>query len=319
MITKKYVLLSPLGIAIVCLWLTSPSYGKGPITQSSNAPQSQNIVADTVNISGLAQAQTDYIIKRIELVEEALKRGQTSSEDARKHIEEIAKELSKIQRENFDSLPEDARKWVGEVVARLETFRAKDLLLQESLRKQIEYRENLSQEIMIRMRAFFLEILSIVDSRVLALQEEKELGISYTRNQEFRLFVEKGTSAEPTFLGQIRFKNGSSAAIILLPGILVQGIAQHPPELQFFQIIDSRRSDTFSFRETRPNGGFRSVDPLVPPLAPQRAFNDVTFNPHQKELDESIKKEFLSTFTQFVGSAISKDTVVKTVAQTVIN
>ena len=288
------------------------SYGKGSITQTSNAPQSQNIVADTVNILGLPQAQMDEIIKRFNLLDEALKKGKTSSEDARKNIEIIDKELSKIQREKFDSLPEDAKKWVHEMRSLLETFRERDSLIQASLRKQIEYRENLSQQMVVRIRDLFLEILGIIDSRVLALQEEKDFGIKYNRNQDFRLFVEGGSAAGPISLGHIRFKNGSSVDITLLPGTLVQGIAQYPPELQFFQVIDDRRSHSFSFKD---KSGFGTITfgpaPLVPALAPTRAFNDVAFDPQQKVLGETLKKEFLTTFTQFIGSVISKDAVVK--------
>jgi hypothetical protein len=300
----------PVGIAVGFLFFTSPSYGDGPVTQTSNAPQSQNIVADTVNISGLSQAQVDLILKHIKLLGEDIKRGQMSSEDARKNIEIIDKELSKIQREKFDSLPEDAKQWAHEMRALLETFRKHESLTQAALRKQTEYRGTLSQQMVVRIRDVFLEVLGIIDSRILALEAEKDWGISYTRNQNFRLFVESGSANAPTSLAHMRFKNGSLVDVILLPGTLVQGIAQRAPELQFFQIVDRQRSHAFSFKEKQPTGTITfGPAPLVPEL-PKRGFGDVTFDPQQKVLDEGSKRAFLSTFTQFITSVISKDDVV---------
>jgi hypothetical protein len=264
------------------------------------------------NISGLSPAQMDFISEQLKLLGENTSRGQTSIEGARKNIENIDNELSKIQREKFDSLPEDAKKWVREMRELLETFRKQESLTQASLQKQIEYREDLSQQTVARLRELFREILSIVDSRALVLEKEKDWGISYTRTSDFHLFVEGRSAAKPIELGNIRFKNGSSVYIILLPGTLVQGIAEYSPELQFFQVSNGIKSHAFSFKE-RPWAATATLvpPPLVPPIVPKRNFNDVRFDPQQKTLGDNLKREFLSTFTQLIGSVMSNDAVAK--------
>lgn len=304
--TKETLAKNPLGPS---------SDRKAPVNQTTNAPNSQNIIAEIFIDTGLSQTEMNEIRDRLNRIEEALKKNKPSSEEARKNMEIVDKELAKIEKEKFDSLPEDAKKWVQEMRALLETFRKRDSLIQESLRAQIEYRENLSQEMIVRIRDLFHEILGIIDSRVLALQEEKDIGIIYTRNHDFKLFVESGSSAKQTSIGHIRFKNGSLVDIILFPGTLVQGIAHHPPELHFFQVIGNHRSHTFSFKEKQRSGSAtisRGNPPLVPALVvPKQTFNDIRFDPQQKVLGDSPKKEFLSTFTQFIGSVISKDAVAK--------
>lgn len=298
-------------VAFLCISISSSSYGKEAINQTSNAQQSQNIVADTVNISGLAQSQVDSINKNLKLLMEEINKSKKSSEDARKSIENIDKELSIIQREKFDSLPDDSKKWVIEVRAQLNTFQEKNSLIQESLKKQIEYRENLSQQMVVRMRDYFGEIINIIDTRALALQEEKDLVISYTRNQDLRLFVEKKSQSQSFLLGHISFKNGSSVDIILIPGTLVQGIAQHSPELKFFKTIKGQQSHfhVFSFIEKHPGGTITfGPAPLVPELKKNKSF-EIIFNPQEKVLSDAIKKEFMSAFTQLIGSVISEDAV----------
>lgn len=298
-------------IVLICLCLNTSVFGKEPIIQTSNAQQSQNIVADTVNISGLAQSQVDSINKNLKLLTKEINISKISSEDARKSIENIDKELSKIQREKFDSLPEDSKKWVREVKSLLNTFQEKNSLIQESLRKQIEYRENLSQQMVVRLRDYFREIISIIDTRALALQEEKDLAISYIRNQDLRLFVESESQAKGSSLGHINFKNGSSVDIILIPGTLVQGIANNSPALLFFKTMKGQESHihVFSFLEKHPTGSVRlGPAPLVPELKTNQPF-EIMFNPQEKMLSEAIKNEFMSSFTQLIGSIISEDAI----------
>jgi hypothetical protein len=202
------------------------------------------------------------------LLYENINKSQTSSHDAQKNIETVEKELSKIERGKFDSLPDDAKKWVHQVTTLLEEYRKRDSSLQETLRKQIEYRENLSKRIVVRIRDIFFDIFGIIDSRVLALQEEKDLVISYTRNHDFQLFVE--STSKPISVGLIRFKNGSLVNIILFPGTLAQGIAQQPPMIEFSQVINSYRSHRFYFKE-RPRVGKVTLARGDPPLVPELA------------------------------------------------
>jgi polyhydroxyalkanoate synthesis regulator phasin len=278
---------------------------------STSIAQGSGSTAYVFNISGLPPEQVRAVLKGASLADEALKKGQTSAEEAKKNIEAINKELSRIQGEKFESLPEDAKKWVHEMSALLTTFQEREALLQESLRKQAEYRENLSQQMLAGMRNLFVEVLEIIDSRVLALEEAKDWGIRYVRNSDFQLFVDTGSGKGPTSIGHVLFRNGSSVDIVLSPGILAQGIAQDPPELRFLQIIDGRMEHAFSFREKQRTGTITfDSPPLVPESSRKPQFADVMFDPKQNGLGQ-LRGQFISTFTQFIGSVITSDNLLK--------
>jgi polyhydroxyalkanoate synthesis regulator phasin len=287
--------------------ITSTAQGVG----STSIAQGSGSTTNVFNISGLPPEQVRAVLKSASLAEEALKKGQLSAEEAKKSIEAIDKELSRIQREKLESLPEDARKWVHEMSALLTTFQEREALLQESLRKQAEYREKLSQEMLAGIRNLFVEVLDIIDSRLLALEEAKDWGTRYVRNLDFQLFVETGSGKGPPSIGHVSFKNGSSVDIVLSPGILVQGIAQRPPELRFLQVVDGQTAHAFSFRE-KPRGGTITLGtpPLVPESSRKPQFADVMFDPKQNELGQ-IRGQFISTFTQFIGSVITSDNLLK--------
>ncbi len=288
--------------------------GDNNTTSSAQGPSSISIAlgsGSTLNFIGVPPEQAKTVLKSVSLADEALKNGQSSAEEAKKNIEVIDKELSKIKREKFGSLPEDAKKWVQEMSALLVTFRQREALLQGSLQKQAEYRENLSKQMVTGIRKLFVEILGIIDSRVLALEEAKDWGIKYARNTHFQLFLEEGSPGSPTSVGNIFFKNGSLVAIVLLPGILVQGIAQRPPELRFLKVINGQPQHAFSFIEKKPTGSIMiGPPPLVSLPSKKQQLTDVIFDPKQNDLGH-LREEFISTFTQFIGSVITSDNLLK--------
>lgn len=305
-----------MGIIIIISCSNSFSADKAPITQKSSGPQSQNIVAHTVNISGLSQGQVDLIINQIILLGENLARQQTNTEDASKHIELIDKELSEIRSTKFDSLPDDARKWVLEMTALLETFKKQNSLTQASLKKQMEYREKLSQQTIVKIRNLFVEIVNNMDSKILALEEQKNWGISYNRTLNFSLFTErKNTSVNTALLvRQIRFRNGSSIDVMLIPGGLDGGIIEYCPQLQFCEVIKEQKTLSFSVKEKPRAPTWRMGGPPLIPDLPKPGLSDLMFDPQQESLfNEEFKTRFLSTFTQFIGSVFSKDDVRKSV------
>ncbi len=290
--------------------------GDSNITSTAQGPGSTSIImgaGSTLNIRipGVAPERVSAMLKNAERADEALKKGQTSAEEAKKNIEAINKELSKIDRERFESLPEDAKKWVTEMSAHLGTFQEREALLQASLRKQAEYRKNLSQQMIAGIRSLFVEVLGIIDSRILALEEMKSFGIRYVSNSDFQLFLESGSGKGPTSIAQIFFKNGSSVDIMLSPGILVQGIAQRPPELQFLTTIGGRTGHAFSFREKQPTGTITFGPPLlVPESSGRQQSGDIMFDPKQGGLGQ-LRGQFISTFTEFIGSVINSDNPLK--------
>ncbi len=271
-----------------------------------------------IQIPGLAPEQVSAMLKNANRADEALKKGQTSveeakknAEEAKKNIEAINRELSKITREKFDALPVDAKKWVHEMDMVLATLQEREALLQRSLREQAEYRKNLSQEIIAGIRNLFGEVFDIIDSRLLALEEGKSWGIRYVRNSDFQLFLESGSAKGLISTGKIFFINGSSVDIVLSPGILVQGIAKDPPELRFMSIVSGRTGHAFSFRAKAPTGTIRFGNPpLVPEASRKKQFEDIEFDPTQNGLGE-LKAKFISTFTLFIGSVINSDNLLK--------
>ena len=286
--------------------ITSTAQGPGSVSIGMGAGSTL-----TIQIPGVSPERVIELYKNADRADEALKKGQTNAEEAKKNIEAMNKELSKIDREKFESLPEESKKWVNEMSGLLTTFQEREALLQSSLRKQAEYRKELSQQILTGIRNLFVEVFEIVDSRVLALEESKGWGIRYERNSDFQLFLESGSVKGATSIAQIFFKNGSSVEIMLSPGILVQGIAQHPPELRFLTIIDGRTGHAFSFREKQPTGRITiGPPPLVPESSRKQQFADIMFDPKQNELGQ-LRGQFISTFTQFIGWVINSDNLLK--------
>jgi len=286
--------------------ITSTAQGPGSVSIGMGAGSTL-----TIQIPGVSPERVIELYKNADRADEALKKGQTNAEEAKKNIEAMNKELSKIDREKFESLPEESKKWVNEMSGLLTTFQEREALLQSSLRKQAEYRKELSQQILTGIRNLFVEVFEIVDSRVLALEESKGWGIRYERNSDFQLFLESGSVKGATSIAQIFFKNGSSVEIMLSPGILVQGIAQHPPELRFLTIIDGRTGHAFSFREKQPTGRITiGPPPLVPESSRKQQFADIMFDPKQNELGQ-LRGQFISTFTQFIRWVINSDNLLK--------
>ena len=308
-----------IGIIIIISCSNSFSADKARITQESSGPQSQNIVAGTVNILGLSQPQTELILKRLDRVENIVLRGLTNTEEAKQQIQLIEQELSEIQSTKFDSLPDDAKKWVTEIGARLEAYKKQNSLTEASLKKQMEYREKLSLQIIAKTSNLFAKMFDDIDSRILALEQGETWGISYDRRPDFRLFAErKNTSNTALLVREIRFRNGSSIDVMLIPGGLDRGIIEHCPQLQFLEVIKEQRTLSFSVKEKPgPGAGAGFVlsgpPPLVPPLR-KPGFSDLMFDLQQENpFDEEFKTRLLNTFTQFIGSVFSKDDLRKSV------